>query len=182
VINPTWRPELCVDEEHCLRWPGTECCTITSSNIVLLYVYFLRLKKQRFHGTMGKSKYKAFIFLCFYSMSILLLSMKIANFALKNPFKILLSVAEKLYKPWPIIFKNSCMVFRKWLFHLLSVNVNFITLHSVIVSIYRLPIYKVAFYLPIFVNMWNGGQRKVNVLNYKSGKSQGIVKEFWFVN
>ena len=54
--NPTWRPEPRLDGENLSREPRTECYTITSSKLVLLYVCFLRLKKQRFPGAMGENK------------------------------------------------------------------------------------------------------------------------------
>ena len=55
--NSTWHPVPRLDEETWLRWPKTECCTITSSNLVPLCVCFLRLKKQRLHGKVSKNKY-----------------------------------------------------------------------------------------------------------------------------
>ena len=54
--NQIWHLEPHLDEENWSRWPGTECCTIASSKLVLLIVYFLRFEKQRFHGTIGKNR------------------------------------------------------------------------------------------------------------------------------
>ena len=48
----------------------------------------------------------------------------------------------------------------------LSVNVNFIILHGAIASMCTLPISKVPFSLPVFVNVCNEGQAKVGVFDY----------------
>ena len=65
---------------------------------------------------------------------------------------------------------NLSWLFGKQLFHLLSVNVNFITLHITIAIIYALSIY----YLHIFCKYvkWDSG-KKWNILTI----SQGIVRD-----
>ena len=63
----------------------TECCTITPSNLVHLCVCFLRLKKQRFLGTISKYKYQTVCFSLFLRYMLIVIIPEIAKFALRIP-------------------------------------------------------------------------------------------------